>query len=137
MNRDNQFSNSSSMAERRRILQQEQASTLFERARVAEQLDGERSKSAVTGTKPTQDFPAIPSGPWSSTYGQLRPEPPLGYSVEDQEPTGEAFEVARSLEELAASSSAPSSASSPEAVETSDAAIPTASRKLRLKRLPR
>jgi hypothetical protein len=133
------YEQDASQQERRRMLKQDQAqpTTMFEQARVAEQIDSERSKSAVMGTKPVVDFPAIPSGPWSAGYWQDGPEPPLGYSVNDLEPTGEVAEVQRSLEELAASSSAPPSASSPEAVvATDDAAIQATDRPLRL-RLPR
>jgi hypothetical protein len=83
MNRDNQFQNSASQAERRRMLRENQAqpTTMFEQARVSEAIDSERCKSAVSGTKPVVDYPAIPSGPWSGNYWQDGPEPPLGYSV--------------------------------------------------------
>jgi hypothetical protein len=43
------------------------------------------------------DYPAIPSGPWSSGYGSLPQEPPLGFDVSAVEPVGEHFEIARSL----------------------------------------
>jgi hypothetical protein len=101
MNRDNQFNNSSSMAERRKMLREEQASTLFERARVAEQLDSVSYKSAVSGTHPHVDVPAIPSGPWSRNYWQDGPEPPLGYAINNQEPVGTPVEVEHSLAEVA------------------------------------
>src|SRR5262245_52850087 len=91
------------------MLEQDRAqpTTLFEQARVAEQLDSTKYKSAVTGTKPTQDFPAIPSGPWSSGWAQGLPnaEPALGYAINEQEPVGTPAEVQRSLEALAATSS--------------------------------
>src|SRR5262245_12821238 len=127
MNRDNQFHNDASQSERQAILRnerkrQEEASTLFEQAKISEALDSERSKSAVSGTKPVVDYPAIPSGPWSSGWAQPPPEPALGYSVNDLEPAGEVAEVQRSLDELAASSPAPPSVSL--GVETNDAAKP-------------
>jgi hypothetical protein len=138
-----QFHNDTSQAERRRILQLEQASTYLERARVAEQLDSERYKSEVTGTKPNVDVPAIPSGPWSAGYWQDGPEPPLGYSVNDLEPTGEVAEVERSLQELAGAQ-APTSPIPGDVVEDgSSHPSPTPATpddrpvKLKLKRLPK
>jgi hypothetical protein len=45
---------------------------------------------------PTLEYPRLPSGsPWSGP--QVGDEPPLGYSVEDLEPTGEPHEVAAGL----------------------------------------
>jgi hypothetical protein len=133
----NQFQNSASQAERRRVLREEQASTYFERARVAEQLDSERSKSAVTGTKRTQDFPAIPSGPWSAGYwAQVPDEPPLGYAINEQEPVGEPAEVARSLEAMAPTSPMGSDTGSPSSVVERDVgAAPASDRPLRLRKL--
>jgi hypothetical protein len=152
MTRDNQFSNSASQAERRKMLQLEQASTLLEQAKISETLDSVRMKSTVVGTDPVIQYPAG-SGPWSGNYWQDGPEPPINavemFSVE---PVGTPAEVQRSLDELAGAqapaSLAPTSslvsdtgiASPPVSSETGDVAAtpppPKATdRPLKLKRL--
>jgi hypothetical protein len=144
MNRDNQFQNSASQAERRRMLQQDQAST-FERARVSEAIDSERSKSAVSGTKPVVDYLPIPSGPWSAGYWANVPdEPPLGYAINEQEPVGTPAEVERSLQDLAGAQAPTLPLASGDVVEDgSSHPTPTPATpddrpvKLKLKRLPK
>jgi hypothetical protein len=129
----------SEQAERRAIIKGDQQSklrpdeheptTLHAMSRLSNDLEGRASaRDYVAGSDAATDYPAIPSGPWSSGYGRLPDELPLGWSVDAQEPCGEAFEVARSLE-IAGSASAPvaipgSIANSPPAIETADPAIP-------------
>ena len=89
--------------------------TYFRRAAVGLDLDSPggrfRSEEAISGTTPAVHYPKLPSSsPWASD--NVGVEPPLGVSIEDQQPTGEAFEVDRSLE-LATSSSAPPGFASP------------------------
>jgi hypothetical protein len=50
----------------------------------------------VIGTAPIA-YPQQPSTSPSNQMAMMPDEPPLGYSVNDQEPTGEAFEVAASI----------------------------------------
>lgn len=57
--------------------------------------------SYVTGSEKSVSYPAS-AGPWSSSYGRVPDERPLGYSVEEMVPCGEHFEVARSLASLPA-----------------------------------
>jgi hypothetical protein len=61
----------------------------------------------VSGSQQATDYPAIPSGPWSSSYGRLPDELPLGVAIDAQEPCGEPFEVAASIAALSATASAP------------------------------
>ena len=49
------------------------------------------TETTVIGKSPIT-YPRLPSGPWSRDA--CPPEPPLGYSVEEQEPVGEMFERA-------------------------------------------
>ena len=48
------------------------------------------SKATVTGSSPIAYPQQPPTSPWHSD--PCPPEPPLGYSIEDQEPVGEVFE---------------------------------------------
>jgi hypothetical protein len=52
------------------------------------------AKAAVSGSKAVPHYPAA-SGPWNDPV-QVPDEPPLGWSVEAQEPVGETFEIAAS-----------------------------------------
>jgi hypothetical protein len=55
------------------------------------------NKPAVTGTDPAVRVPQQPANSfWSRDL--LPPEPPLGWSVEAQEPVGEVWEVEQSME---------------------------------------
>jgi hypothetical protein len=69
------------------------ASTYHEQAKLSEQLDAGRYKSAISGTEPTVDYPRLPFSPWTNDP----PEPPLGYSVAEVPICGEPHEVERSL----------------------------------------
>ena len=84
--------------ERRKTLKNDlhQPSTLLDQAKLSEDLGG-RYKSAISGTAQSVEYPAIPSGPWSSGYAQLPPEEPLGYSMSDVEPCGTPAEIEASL----------------------------------------
>jgi hypothetical protein len=62
---------------------------------------GNLPKPSVAGTGPSGWAPQQPANsPWSRDH--CPPEPPLGFSVEDQPTTGEAFEVQRSIDALSA-----------------------------------
>jgi hypothetical protein len=92
-----------SQAEKRRILAEDRrARTYFSQAQASANDDaGGRfaataNKPKVIGASPIA-YPAQPEGsPWHSD--PLPPEPPLGFSVEDQPTTGEPFEIARSMQ---------------------------------------
>ena len=117
------FSNPSSQSERQRILREERQrlrappapTTLRDLARVEEVLgaQGRFAEGArVTGSDPAAQYPRLPdSSPWAM---QNAVEPPLGYSVEEVEPVGEAHEVAASF---------PVEALAPAARPGSDAAV--------------
>lgn len=92
--------NNSGQSERREIISGERkASTYFDQQRVAQELEssGRFAKAdVVTGPE------AYPAGA-SWTRDSAGIEPPLGVRVDAMEPTGEAYEVERSLAELAGS----------------------------------
>jgi hypothetical protein len=111
----------------------QQPTTLHAMSRLSNDLEGRASaRDYVSGSDPNVDYPALPSGPWSSNYGRVPDEPPLNYSVLEQEPVGTPAEVAASIAALSAAASpvdaevgmaggAPSVAASP-----SDVAAPPA-----------
>jgi hypothetical protein len=124
-------------AERRAIIKAEQLrpgdqqpTTLHALANLDTSLGGRFAKADyVAGQGPSVDYPA--AGDWTRNAGGVGIEPPLGFSVNDIAPTGEAFEVERSLASLGGSVAAPamipsSEAASPPAIETADPPIPTA-----------
>jgi hypothetical protein len=85
--------------ERKRQIEERRAKTYHGHAlHTDEDIYGGRfatiNTTTVVGTKPTVEYPAMPDGPWKSE--PIGTEAPLGYSVEDQEPVGETFEVAAS-----------------------------------------
>ena len=84
-----------SQAERRRIMSEQRRMQTYS----GHALDGEPelggrfkkvNTTTVTGTGPGPSYPRIPSGPWAKN--EMPDEPPLGYSVEEHEPTGELHE---------------------------------------------
>jgi hypothetical protein len=119
-------SKQSEQALRREVIANDQkqsdATTFFQQAKLSEQLDGSRSKSAVTGAKP-YDVPPIPSGPWSSNWCPPMIEEPLGFSVDEVPLCGSPLEIQKSIDALEAQElageQAPASEPLPsEAVET-------------------
>jgi hypothetical protein len=50
------------------------------------------SKATVVGTSPSIQYPRQPADSPANQFAMSPPEPPLGYSVNDQEPTGESWE---------------------------------------------
>jgi hypothetical protein len=90
--------------------QQRTASTFHQQAKIGNKLADDASE--ISGSRPTTDFPKMPSGsPWSSDYAPAwRPEELLGFSVEEVPVCGEPHDVAKAAEILAAQS-APSSVS--------------------------
>jgi hypothetical protein len=57
----------------------------------------------TVGRDPVVNYPTLPGGPWGGGP-QVGVEPPLGYSVEDLEPTGELHELERAAATAAANS---------------------------------
>ncbi len=104
--------------------------TYHAQAQVDLKLDDEgrfaNKDSAVTGAGAVPQYPRA-AGPCADPV-RVPDEPPLGYAINDQEPTGTPVEVERSLAKLAASPVAPASVASspPDAVEPGDAAKPIA-----------
>ena len=75
-------------------------STLHEMANLGidTNVSSGRSKGDyVAGSEVATNYPAIPSGPWSSDYAKLPDELALGFSVEEFEPVGTPSEVAASM----------------------------------------
>ena len=106
-------------------------STMHAMSRLSNDLEGRQSaRDYLSGSEPATHYPLISSGPWSSSYGRLPDEPPLGVAIDAQEPCGEPFEMAASIAALSATASAPvanvvagtaggaPSASSPDVVAT-------------------
>jgi hypothetical protein len=121
------FSNPSSQSERQRILREERQrlrappapTTLRDLARVDEILGAQgrfATEAAVTGSDPAALYPRVPNDtPWSM---QNAVEPPLGYSVEEVDPVGEAHEVAASRGVARAATAPEAPLSSVDPVET-------------------
>jgi hypothetical protein len=84
-----------SQAERRRIMAEERRGRTYQGHALDGEIDvGGRfakvNKTTVVGTSPIS-YPKQPQGsPWA--MDACPPEPPLGFSVEEQEPVGEVFE---------------------------------------------
>ena len=100
----------------------------FSRARAGLDDDGPGGRFAaggyVSGSERTTDYPRLPNGsPWAGDAVGL--EPPLGFSVNDLEPSGEAYEVERSLAQLAEAVAPVPVAQSPVGVVETASAIPT------------
>jgi hypothetical protein len=118
------MTNKAEQGERRALAGSTAATTYHRQAQVAQglELGGRFAKaSVVVGAEPAVQYPPGPD--W--TRNEVPQEPPLGFSVNDLEPTGEPFEVERSLTQSAASEPA----SSPAVVETGGAANPTPKRR--------
>jgi hypothetical protein len=90
------FINDTSQAERHETLRNDFKNTFLSHVHDAEEMGG-RYKSVhtqtVVGSQEQIQYPRGPS--WSEESAGV--EPPLGYSVNDSEPCGEAHEVAESL----------------------------------------
>jgi hypothetical protein len=85
--------------ERRELLGSTTTQTYFSRATADLALEdqGRFAKGVeVTGSKPAVPYPRQPpASPWSGDIPE-GVEPPLGYAINDQEPTGEPFEIVAS-----------------------------------------
>lgn len=86
-----------SMAEKRRIIAEEQISSYRAHAEANADMDlGGRfalvqKPATVVGASPGVSYPRLPeSSPWHTD--PLPPEPPLGIDINAMEPTGETFE---------------------------------------------
>jgi hypothetical protein len=92
-----------SQAEKLRILAEDRrASTYFHQAQSSlDDLSGGRygpvTKSQVVGASPVA-YPRLPSDAPSNQMAMMPEEPPLGYRIDDQEPTGQPHELAKSLQ---------------------------------------
>jgi hypothetical protein len=93
------FNNSSSLAERRKVIEEDRkASTYFAHAQADADLQlGGRFKAVhtttFTGADPAVAVPRQPGTSPSNQFALMPEEPPLGFSVEAQDPVGEKFEV--------------------------------------------
>jgi hypothetical protein len=94
-----------SQDERRRILEEDKlarkASTYFAQAQSSLNDDaggrfGSVTKSSVTGSGPVV-YPRLPADAPSNQLAMTPPEPAIGYDINAQEPTGEWFEIQKSL----------------------------------------
>lgn len=96
------YNNEASPAERKRVLENDRkVSTYHALAQAAaDDLAGGRygnvTKTTVTGADPRVAVPKQPATSFSNQFRNMPNEPSLGFSVEDQEPTGEPWEVERS-----------------------------------------
>ena len=94
------YDNPTSQSERRRILKD----TMHTRALAEQGTIGGRfaaeARTRVVGSKPAIEYPPQPpNSPWADDpTGQ---EPALGYSIEDQAPSGEVFEIQKLAEQAA------------------------------------
>jgi hypothetical protein len=80
----------------------------------------------VTGSKPAVLYPRQPpASPWSGDIPE-GVEPPLGYSVEDLEPTGERFEIEESLAASSTGTSGAAEVSTDALSSVDDAPAPSA-----------
>jgi hypothetical protein len=86
------------------------------------------ARPAVVGATPAVQYPAGPA--WVSDGAGVGIEPPLGICVNDLEPTGEPFEVERSLANLAEAAAPTSAAASPVVVVETASAVLKKRRKL-------
>jgi hypothetical protein len=90
------------LANDRKVAEERRHSTFLDHARASADDDrGGRfalSGSSVTviGASPSHEYPQQPSTAPSNQMAMMPDESRLGYSVNDQEPTGEAFEIAAS-----------------------------------------
>lgn len=102
---DRPYNNPTTQRERAEIVKNErklrrgdrEASTYHAQAMAGLDEPGGRFAQArhVTGSAPSVEYPKLPgNSPWSGD--PVPPEEPLGYSVNDLEPTGEAHELAQS-----------------------------------------
>jgi hypothetical protein len=93
-------------SERRKVMESDRlarrAGTYFSQASAG--MDDERggrfaalNKPTVTGSGGGWAPKQPPNSPWAKDH--CPPEPPLGWSVDDQEPVGEPHEIERSLKQ--------------------------------------
>jgi hypothetical protein len=106
------------------------ATTYRDQALIGLALEGGRfanHEAVVTGVGgPAVNYPMqSTTSPWSQPN---LVEPPLGWSVEDQEPCGEYFEVQQSLEELARASTPAASTGGDATATSSDIPAPVSDR---------
>jgi hypothetical protein len=88
-----------SQSERRKVMENDRKimSSYLEHARASAEDDrqgrfGAINKTTVTGADPAVAVPRQPETAPSNQMAMMPDEPPLGYSVNDQEPVGEVFE---------------------------------------------
>lgn len=86
-----------SQAERRRILAEDRMSTYHALAQSS--IDDERGGRYAAASRPATfvgagpvSYPKLPEDSPSNQLAKMPDEPSLGYSVDDQDPIGEAFE---------------------------------------------
>jgi hypothetical protein len=103
---DKEFRNNASQAERIAQFHNDKlrsgdraGTTYFDQARVSQELENSgrfRAEAHHSGEAPSVQYPAA-AGPWADPV-RVPDEPSLGYAIDQQEVTGEAAEIAASLE---------------------------------------
>jgi hypothetical protein len=104
------FNNNSSWADKVEVHNNERkTSTYFTQARIAQELEApggrfaEVERPMMVGAEPVPAYPGS-GGPWNDPVIRMMHEPPTGFAVDAQEPTGTAQEIERSLSALAETS---------------------------------
>jgi hypothetical protein len=108
------------MKERRQLAGSTTGTTYYERAQADQQLERQGRFAGVN--PPLQEWPKLPSGPWSGA-DPVGPEPPLGFSVNDQEPVGSYQEIQASLDRLGRGPSSETSSPSVDGTVTNTAEV--------------
>jgi len=94
------FDSESSQAERRAVLKNEREASTYSQFAIADDSGGRfknQTPRMTVGATAAPQYPPQPAGsPWNDEEAI---EPPLGFSVDEMVPVGEAHEVAASLSE--------------------------------------
>ena len=124
------FNNNSSWADKVEVHYNERkTSTYFTQARIAQELEApggrfaEVERPMMVGAEPVPAYPGS-GGPWNDPFIRMMHEPPTGFAVDAQEPTGTAQEIERSLSALAETSPVGSATRA----EPADPAVPVVDR---------
>jgi hypothetical protein len=121
------LSRQSEMEEKRALAGSNTATTYFAKAQSELTLQDQAGRYSadvlVTGSWPSQQWPTMPSdSPWH--HDPTGDEPPLGWSVEAQEPCSEQFELEASIQAELAKAALVSSSVRAAASEVAEAPLP-------------